>query len=144
MVSWRRFDIESFLESSKGWDDDIEKLQRELDNLPELPAVSNDSGIHSGKVSDLTAQTVIKKLKIQADIEELKLNKEMLVYAVRRLSEDEIKLLKGFFYPRKPIGIFVHEYGLDHGLGKNLVYAERKKLLEKMRMLIEGEFYGEE
>lgn len=144
MVSWRRFDIEAFLKASKGWDDDIEKLQRDLDCLPELPAVSNDSGIHSGNISDLTAQTVIKKLKIQADIEEIRLNKEMLVYAVRRLSEDEIRLLKGFFYPRKPIGIFVQEYGLDHGLGKNLVYAEREKLLEKMRMLIEGEFYGEE
>ena len=142
-MNGRPFDIRAFLKASRYWDEDIKRLQTELDNLSELPAISNESGVHSGNVSDLTAQTVLKMLKIQADIEEILLCKTMLDYALKRCTEDEMRLIKGFFYPRKPIGIFVQEYGLEHGLGKNLVYAERERVLDKLRMLIESEFYDE-
>lgn len=140
-MSWRRFDIKAFLKDSHHWDEKIAELQQKLDDMPELPAVGNDSGVHSGNISDMTAQTALKRLQIVADIEEIKLNKEMLRYAIKRLTEDERRLLNAFFYPKKPIGIFVHEYGLEHGLSKNLVYAERERVLDKMRLLIEEEYY---
>lgn len=140
-MNWRPFDIRAFLKASRYWDDDIESLEQELKDLPELPAISNESGVHSGNVSDLTAQTALRRLKIAADIEEIRLCKEMLAYALKRLTEDETALVNGFFYPKKPIGIFVQEYGYSHGLGKNLVYAEREKVLDKMRMMIEAEYY---
>ena len=143
-MNWRPFDIKAFLRASRYWADDIAVLEQELKDMPELPAVSNDSGVHSSNVSDLTAQTAIRRLKITADIEEIRLNEEMLKYALKRLTEDERALVDGFFYPKKPIGIFVYEWGMAHGLGKNLVYAEREKVLEKMRRLIEAEYYGEE
>lgn len=142
-MNWRRFDIEKFLKASRFWDEEIEKLQKQLDDMPELPSVDNKTGVRSGNISDLTAQIALQRLKITADIEEILLDREMLNYAVKRLTEDERVLLDGFFYPKKPIGIFVQEYGWEHGLGKNLVYAEREKILDKMRMLIEAEYYGE-
>ena len=89
----------------------------------------------------MTASAALRRLEIQAEIEEIQLNEEMLAFALKRLTEDERRLIDGFFYPRRSIGAFVDEYGREHGFGKDLVYRERERALEKMRLLIEAEYY---
>ena len=142
-MNWRPFDIKAFLKASRHWKEDKEKLQQKMDALLTLTSTENNSRVRSSNISDITAQTATRRLQIQAEIEEILLNEEMLKYALKRLTEDERTVVNGFFYPKKPIGIFVQEYGYAHGLGKNLVYAEREKVLDKMRMMIEAEYYGE-
>lgn len=142
-MEWRRFDIKSFLKASRHWKRDRERLEEELNNILYLPSVTNESGVRSGNIADTTAKTALRSLEIQAKIEEILLNEEMLNYAISQLTVDEKTLIDGFFYPRKTIGIFVHDYGRKHGLCKDYVYAEREKVLEKMRRIIEREYYGE-
>ncbi len=136
------FPIKDFLKESKKWKADIKKLEQKLEDMPVLPGIGNTSGIRSGNVADMTAQMALRRLEITAQIEELKFNEEMLRYALRTLTEDERTLINGFFYPRKKIGVFVQEYGQEHGFGKNLVYAARDDALDKMRRVIEQEYYG--
>jgi len=143
-MEWIRFDIKSFLKSSRHWKRDRERLEQELNNLLLLPSVSNESGVRSGNIADPTAKTALRSLELQAKIEEILLNETMLQYALNQLTADERALIDGFFYPRKTIGIFVHDYGRKHGLCKDYVYAERERVLEKMRRIIEKEYYGEE
>lgn len=138
------FDIRGFLEASKGWDSKLEKLNNELNDLPYLPAVDNKSGVRSGDISDLTYSVTLKRLKITADIEEILLNKEMLNYAFKRLTEDERELIDGLFYPQKRKSVFVQEYGRKYGLCDTYVYEKKSRVLDKMKRLIEEAYYGEE
>jgi len=143
-MNWKPFDIKSFLKASRHWKEDKARLEQELKDISYLPSMENESGVRSGKISELPAQLALRGLKIQAEIEEILLCEEMLKYALSKLTEDEKSLVDGFFYPHQSIGVFVEEYGKSHGLSKNLVYAERNRTLEKLRMLIEAEYYGEE
>lgn len=142
-MSWVRFDIKSFLKASKHWEDDIARLRQEMEDLSFLPSVDNKSGVRSG-LSDMTASTALRRLKIQAEIEEIQLDEEMLRYAIKRLTEDERALFNGFYRPKKKIGVFVEEYGKQHGLCRDYVYDAREAMLDKMRILIEGEYYDKE
>jgi len=144
MNQWRPFDIKAFLKASRHWDDDIKRLQEEHDNLSELPAMGNNPG-RSSETSDLTANVALKRLKIASQIEEIRLYKEMLDFALKSLTEDERRLIDGFFYPSKmSIGSFVWEYGREKGICKDYVYRERDRALTKMRHVIERVYYGEE
>lgn len=142
-MSWIKFDIQSFLKASKHWEEDIAKLRQEMDSLSLLPSSGGAGGIQKNSISDMTASAALRRLEIQAEIEEIMLNKEMLAFALKRLTEDERRLIDGFFYPKKSIGEFVEEYGRDHFLTPKYVYFERSAALEKMRLLIEAEYYGE-
>ena len=140
-MSWIRFDIKSFLKESKHWEDRIQELKEEQDALLSLPSVDNSSGVRSSEPSDMTASMALRRLKIQAEIEELELNKEMLNYALKRLTDDERALVKGFYFPKKKIGVFVEEFGKEHGMCDRRVYDEKLKAVERMRLIIESAFY---
>lgn len=140
-MDWRPFDIKSFLKASRYWRSERERFEQELNNLLYLPSVNNESGIRSGNIAEPTAKTALRSLELQAKIEEIKLNETMLDYALGKLTADERSLIDGFFFPKKNIGAFVYDYGRKHGLCKDYVYAEREKVLDKMRRIIEAEFY---
>ena len=143
-MDWRPFDIKSFLKASRHWKNDRERLQQELDEMLYLPSVTNESGIRSGNIAEPAAKTALKIIEIEDKIKEILLYEEMLDCALAELTADERTLIDGFFYPRKTIGVFVHDYGRKHGLCKDYVYAERERVLEKMKRKIETEYYGEE
>ena len=142
MNRWRPFDIKSFLKASRHWDEDIRRLQEEHDNLSELPAMGNNPG-RSSDVTDLTAQVALKRLKIVAEIEEIRLYKEMLELALKTLTKDERRLIEGFYFPKKSKGEFVYEYSRDKGICKDYVYRDRDMALQHMRDVIERVYYGE-
>ena len=143
-MDWRPFDIKYFLKASRHWKNDRERLQQELDEMLYLPSVTNESGIRSGNIAEPAAKTALKIIEIEDKIKEILLYEEMLDCALAELTADERTLIDGFFYPRKTIGVFVHDYGRKHGLCKDYVYAERERVLEKMKRKIETEYYGEE
>ena len=143
MSEWRHFDTEAFLKASRFWDEKIKELETELSNMSGLPAVNNESGIRGSDISDMTAQMALRRLKITAQIEDIKLDKEILKYALKMLSEEESELINGFFFPKKAIGTFVWEYSRKYAMSERKVYEERKRVLRKMGDLIEEEFYEE-
>lgn len=142
-MKWIRFDIVAFLKDSPNWDDEIAKRQDELDSMPELPAINNPSGVRSGNTSNPAMRMALKRLEIEAEIDELRLNKEMLNYAFKSLTEDEKTLIHGFFFSRKRKSTFVYSYGRQHGLCRDYVYNERDRVLRKMQATLEREYYGE-
>lgn len=142
-MNWRPFDTKSFLKASKKWDDDIKKLENELENMSMLPSVDNKTGIRSGNISDLTQRMAIRRLEIIAEIEELKLNKEMLRYGLNMLPKDSRELIHGFFFSDTPKSIFAREYGMKHGICDTYVYEERDRVLKEMGRYIESEFYDD-
>ncbi len=143
MTDWRPFDIKSFLKASKHWDDEIKRLQDEHDSLSVLPSGSDVPSGKTGAVSDMTANAAMRRLKIVAQIEDLLLNKEILAFALKMLTEDERRLIDGFYYPKKSIGTFVYEYGRSKGINKDYVYAERARVEQKMSKVILKRYYGE-
>ena len=140
MDQWRPFDIKSFLKASRHWDDDIKRLQEEHDSLALLPS-TGDKPIGTGDISDMTASAALRRLKITSQIEEIMLYKEILACAFRTLPEDEIRLIKGFYYPNKPISVFVDEYCHEYGIGRTMLYQERDRIEQHMARLIESRYY---
>ena len=141
MMDWRPFDIKSFLKASRHWKEDRARLEQELKDLSYLPSINNESGVRSGNVGEPTAQIAMRRLKISAEIDKISRNEEMLNTALKTLTEDERTLVSGFYYPKKMIRVFVQEYGRKHGLCKDYVYAEKDRVLEKMRRVIEHNYY---
>lgn len=140
-MSWMHFDILAFLKESKHWDKKLKTLQDELDGISYIPAGGNDTGIRGSDISEPPYTITVQELQIQAEMEEIKLNKEMLKYALKQLTEDERALIDGFFYPKKTMRVFVREYGAKYGLSDTLVYDKRTKVLDKLRRIIEAEYY---
>lgn len=141
MMEWRPFDIKSFLKASRHWKEDRRKLEQELKDLLYLPSINNESGVRSGNIAEPAAQIAMRRLKISEEIDKISRNEEMLDTALKSLTEDERVLVSGFYYPKTYIGVFVQEYGREHGLCKDYVYAERDRVLEKMRRVIEHNYY---
>ena len=141
MDQWRPFDIRSFLKESKKWDGQIKKLEEELENISELPSTGNNPVVGNGNISDLTAKTAVRRFEISAEIEEIKLNKEMLAFAMKRLSDDEKQLIQGFYYPKKRIDRFISDYGSEHGLCRSYVYEKLNRTLDKMGRMILKMYY---
>ena len=141
MNQWRPFDIKSFLKASRHWDEDIKRLQEEHDNLSVLPAQGDVPSGKTGNVSDITAGAALRRLQIVSLIEQIELNKEILDFAFRTLTEDERRLIEGFYYPKKTIAVFVQEYGHNYGMGRSLVYKERDRIEQRMARAIEHRYY---
>lgn len=134
---YRPFAITKFLKDSRHWAERIKKLEQELEDLSPLPSVNNESGVRSSEPSDMTAKMALRRLEIAAEIEELRYNEEMLRYALKRLSEDERELINGFFFPKKAKGVFVWEYGRNHGMSERRVYTERDNVLRKLGDIVD-------
>lgn len=141
-MSWIRFDTKSFLKASLKWDDDIRKLEEDMAAMSDLPSVDNQTGVRSSETSDLTARLALRKLEITAEIEKIKLNKEMLHYAMRSITERERELVNGFFFSDEPKWKVVEEYGLKYGQCSTYVYEERDRVLRKIGDIILSEYYG--
>ena len=141
MEQWRPFDIKSFLKASRHWDDDIKTLREKHDDLSVLPASSDIPAAKTGTVSDITASAALRRLEISAQIENILLFKEMLDFALKHLTEDESELIRGFYYPVKPISVFVDEYGISHGMGRTTIYQERERIENRLARIIEAAYY---
>ena len=140
-MDWRPFDIKSFLKASRHWDEDIQKLQEELDDLPLLPSSSDVPASKTGTPSDITARAVMRRVEILARIEEINGCKEMLGHALKSLPAEDLALILGFYYPKKTISFFVQDYGQEHGMGRTTVYTEKTRVEDTLARFIEQEFY---
>ncbi len=142
MNQWRPFDIKSFLKASRHWDDDIQKLRAEHDNLSVLPSSNDVPAAKSGTVSDITAKAALRRLEIDAQIEEILLYKEILELAFNMLTDEDRELIRGFYYPTKSISFFVQDYGRTHGMGQTKVYQEKARIENYMARFIESKYYS--
>lgn len=144
MKDWRPFDTSAFLKASRHWEKELRKLQEEHDNISELPATGNNSGVRSRETSDLTARMAIRRLEIVDRMEEIRLYEEMLAYALKSLTEDERALIDGMFFSNKRRDVFVENWARSHGIRPRAVYDERNRVLRKMGDTLLRVYYEEE
>lgn len=143
-MKWRPFNTHAFLMQSRKWDDKKKRLEEELKELPELPAIENKTGVRSGKISDLTKQTAMKRIELEEKIKEIDHNKEMLEYGLSTLGEQERELIDGLYFSSRSNSAFVQEYGYKHAMCISYVYVKRKQILNDMGDKIIEKFYGGE
>lgn len=141
MTEWRIFDTRSFLRSSKHWKEKKEKLQQELDNMSLLPSMDNTTSTHSGNISDLTGKIALRRLEIEAEIDKISRDEEMLRHALNLLTEDEKRLVRGFFFTNNSASSFVYDYGRNQGICKDYVYRDLNEVLKKMGDAILEKYY---
>ena len=140
MERYYRFDAHNFLKESKGWAKEKKKLERELEEIPELKAIEN-SEVHSGNISDPTASTSFKRFFIETQIERLDLYREALNYAWDNLTDEEKDMLNGFYFTHKRINYEVHLLCDKYHIEKSQVYNRKNKALQKLTDLVE-EYVG--
>lgn len=143
-MEWRPFNTHAFLKESKHWEEKRREILLKLEEISELPAIDNKTGIKSGKISDLTKQTAMKKIELEGELKKIDRNEEMLQYALGTLDGRERALIDGFYFSRKQRSIFVWEYGRKYGLCKDYVYAERERILKELGNRIIEKYYGAE
>ena len=134
---YKRFNAEMFLKGRKSRLEEKKRLQGQLDALSELPSVDNKTGVRSSVPSDPTANHAAAELELINRIEDIDICEEAYEYGMSRLTEDEQKLIKGFFEPKMPIWKFVRKWENEHYMGTTSVYKERRLALEKFSSEIE-------
>ena len=136
----KHFNAEEFIKNLKKWRRDKEKYLSLLDEIPELPSISNDSGVRSSEISDPTARQAIKRMEIESEIEDIERCEEAYEYAMNKLEESERELMRAFFEPKKPIWREVEEYTQKHYISPMTMYNQRLKVLKKFAQIIEKKY----
>ncbi len=133
----KRFNPEEFLKNLNGWREEKKRLQEELNSMSELPSVNNITGVRGSDISDPTSAQAFRRMKIQKEIEDIEICEQAYEYAMKKLTQDEQDILKGFFEPSMPIWKFVRKWEKEHFVGTTLVYKARRLALNRFSEIIE-------
>lgn len=136
LESCNHFDTERFIKNLKLWKKEKERLKQELESIPELPSVRNDSGVHSTEISEPTARIALKRLEIIEQIEDIERCERTYEIAKGYLTPAELEIFTIFFEPKEPIWKGVDRYAHGNYTCRMNIYRERRKILEKLDRLI--------
>ncbi len=131
------FDIERFLKDSKGWGRERLKLERELESLLDLKAMSQDTPVQTSNISDATGSTAVKRAEIMEEINKLDRKTHLLEVAYLELSKMEKDCIDTFFFSKGLLGARVDEFTFRWDCKRRYAYNTRRQALEKMREHIE-------
>lgn len=124
MREFIRFDVVRFLKASRHWDGEIADLKHEIDAITEIGGAGN--GLPSGgEVSRPVERTAVARDEILQKIDKIQEYKECFRYAWDRMDEDDLILLKGFYYAPGYIYEFI-EWWVD-AYASNRQYCYRAK-----------------
>ena len=137
LEKYKRFDPEWFLKEIKDMGDEKRTLQEKLKETTELPSINNESGVRSGKVSELTARQALQRIELKEQIADIERCEEAHRKAMDSLSKEDVELLNGFFFPTMPIWKFRIKYAETHFMGDTLIYKHRKNALQRYAEVIE-------
>lgn len=140
MIKYMRFDIKSFIEDSKGWDDEIKNIKTEIEAISELKAIEQ-SPTHSSNISDPTSNVASEYEKLKIKLDRLATYQAAFKYAFNRLSEAHKEVIELFFFKGGYIAPLVEKYGSKWGFCRDGVYKERREALDELSRII-TERYG--
>lgn len=123
--------MKKFIEDAKKneWDREIKKLNRQLDSVRDLSAVSQ-SEVHSHNISSPTEVSAVKAANIVREIARREMYKDIFSCALDALSEDEKEIFNGFHFGRKMVSHFVDEYSIAHSCSPRFVYTLKREAEE--------------
>ena len=124
MRDYIRFDIVKFLKDSRHWDGQIADLLAEMESITEIGGVG--TGMPSGgDISRPVERTAVRKDAIRQQIDKIQEYKECFRYVWTHAEEDDLIILKGFYYAPGYIYEFV-EWWCD-AFASNREYCYRAK-----------------
>ena len=123
------FNPDKFLKEAKGWPKEKKDLQRKLDSILELTAVSN-SEIHTNRISDPTSKTAMSKLDVEYEIERIEHYEEVLQYGLSHITEEEERMLKAFYWTRSYINKVVDDFCNELNCSPRQVYKHKRQALD--------------
>lgn len=132
------FDIERFLEDSKGWGKKKLELEREHKALLGLKAINQGTPVQTSDVSDPTMATSAQREIVEAKIKRLDAMRDLLDNAYLLLSPMEQDCINTFFFSRGLLGARVDEFTYRWDCKKRTAYNTRREALTKMREYIES------
>lgn len=148
LTDYISFDAERFLKDlrTKGARERA-KLESDLNQLSELPAIENASGIKSGETSDMTANMALKIHDIKAALADIEECERAYSILMSELDADDRAVINGFFAcylePNKrhePIWKYIHKVEAEEYMGKTKAYKNRRETLEKAAEIIADKY----
>lgn len=131
LESCTHFDAEMFIKLvNKDWKREKKRLQMEREKFSELPAINNETGISSGKVSDLTADMAANLIYIDSEIAEIERCERLYAKCKEKLSPVEKDVLELFFEPKMPIWKAIDRYAEKNFTNRSHVYRLRRLALK--------------
>lgn len=129
---FRHFVADEFiseLHKSKAKKDD---LLSQLSEISELPGLSNETGIRGSGVSDPTASSASKRIKILAEIESIEECERAYDYAMSKLDPEERELIEDFTDPYSIKWKVCEKWKRKLYVSDTTLYEIRKKILVKI------------
>ncbi len=118
-----------FLADSKGWEQEKEEKNKELESARELSAV-NGSGIRSGKKSDPTPEAMLEVQIIEFEIRRLDVYIAAFDALKTQMTDLQKEVMYGFFINRQHnLGKFVSDLATKYATNVRYVYRERRRVL---------------
>jgi hypothetical protein len=108
------------------WDQEIKSLNEELDAIPDLSGTSN-SEVHTHDTSSPVENTVMKRLRLENEIERRENYKKIFNTALEDLTDDEREVFEGFWMYNKFVSRFVDDYTNEHGCSPRHVYDLKRQ-----------------
>ena len=130
------FNADKFLKESKLWGREKKALQKKLEAIADLPAISN-SEVHSTNISNPTETTVFRRLKIRMEIDRLDRYQHILEYGLSHITEDEAELIHGFYLKRGYVNHFVDECCYKYDCKPRNVYNLKSKAVKSFTEAVE-------
>lgn len=139
MHKYVEFNAARFLNDSRHWEADKEKLEEKLEGVTEIKGMDY-APIRSGRLHDSVADTAAARERIQAQIDRLERYQSVLSYAWDRLSEDHRNVLTAFFFSRGYKSKIIRKYALEHAVCLNRAYVLRREALCELARIISNKF----
>lgn len=134
MYRYMEFKTDKFLLDSRRWENEKNKLLEEMESLAELERTGSN-GRASG-ISDSTALAVIKRERIQRQIDRLDVYQQAFTYAWNNLSDTSKDVLTALILTDGAKLQAVSKYAEKCNICVNEVYKLRRESLAELHDLI--------
>ena len=136
MNQYWKFDIEQFLKDSKTWKKERLQLERKIESMRGLKALSQDTPVQTSNISDTTGSTAMRVLEEDEKIKELTAKIELLDTALSTLIPKHRDVINVFFFDRRTIGAGVDMFCVRWDCKRSDCYNTRRKALDTLSAYI--------
>lgn len=130
MYRYMEFRTDKFLEDSLLWEEEKSKLLEEMDSLANLQR-TGEQGTPTGH-GDSVGTAVIKRERLQVEVDRLNGYMQALVYAWNKLSELQREVLTATILSKTPRHKAISGFAESHAVCINEAYKLRREALAEL------------
>lgn len=130
MYRYMEFRTDKFLEDSLNWENEKRKLLEEMDSLANLQRTGGQ-GTPIGH-GDSVGTAVIKRERLQVEVDRLNGYMQALAYAWNKISESQREVLTATILSKTPRHKAISEFAKSHAVCINEAYKLRREALAEL------------